>query len=60
VHDRQQIRDADVGAGELVEGKVVVAERVPVDDDLQLPLHDVGRHALGVGHAGPIEARQLL
>jgi hypothetical protein len=45
---------------ELVEGKVVVGVRLAVDDDLQLPLHDVGRYPLGVSHARSVEARQLL
>ena len=56
----QRVRQVDVRAGELLERKGKVVVLLAFDDHLELPLHEVGRHALRFGQPLAIERRQLL
>ena len=61
VHHGHQVGQSYVRAAELLQRKIVVAERLAFRDDLQLPLHDVGRHTLPCrSSATGRTARQLL
>jgi hypothetical protein len=59
IHD-QQVREVDVRAAELLEREEVVVVLLAVDDQVQLPVHQVSRDALVLGHPCPIEGRELL
>ena len=59
IHD-QQVREVDVRAAELLEREEIVVVLLAVDDQVQLPVHQVSRDSLVLGHASPIEGRELL
>ena len=52
-------RHVDVDAAELLERKLIVLVLLRFDQRVQLPLHQVGRHTLGLRHPCAIERRQL-
>ena len=60
VHDGHQVRQPHVRTVKLFQRKVVVEEWLVLHDDLELPLHDVGRDPLGVAHPRPVEGGELL
>ncbi len=56
---RERLDQPDVGAVELFQRKVVVEERLAGRDLLELPLHELGGHALRFVHLVAIEFRQV-
>ncbi len=60
MREGQRVREADIGAAHLLERKVEITILLLLDAGAQLPLDQVGGHAIGLAHPRAIERLQLV
>ena len=58
MNDRERRHQTDIHALELIEREAVLQERLCIGDGLELPSHQIGRDALGLGHRRAVEGAQ--
>ena len=57
--DGERLDDSDVHAIHLFERERVIEIRLLAHDRVQLPFHQIGGQALGIGHRGAIEFAEI-